>query len=139
MSRLFSAWQVETISFLDADEALEWIDLVDQGFEVGELPTLAILDLRFYGDIRGQEIGQRIRQSPHLKDIPIVITTGYLDPEIENMVREACDPDLYLAKGKYTPEQMRGFFTDAIINRRKTVKKRQAALRRQRKRDSGDN
>ncbi len=60
-----------------------WIENVDQGRVRGELPELAILDIRL-PEVSGPEVGHRLRQSPMLGDMAIVLITAYrLSPEEE--------------------------------------------------------
>ncbi|KXK48593.1 MAG: hypothetical protein UZ13_03626 [Chloroflexi bacterium OLB13] len=73
MCEAFERWEIETLLFVEVEEALEWIDLVDQGHNVGELPELAMLDLLFHRVKLGHLVGQRLRASPVLNRLPIVI------------------------------------------------------------------
>jgi CheY-like chemotaxis protein len=90
---------VEGLSFASGEEALRWIDLVDRGQHDGELPQLAIIDIHFYGTVNGVDIAQRLRQSPYLHNIVIVLMTAMeLRPDEEREVVALTGCDLLLKK-----------------------------------------
>lgn len=74
---MFEMWGIEGVAFVDGEEAIAWIDDVDQGRFQGELPELALLDIRLPGEINGVMVGERLRKSPVLKNIAMVLTTAY--------------------------------------------------------------
>lgn len=43
---MFEMWGIEGVAFVDGEEAIAWIDDVDNGRFQGELPELALLDIR---------------------------------------------------------------------------------------------
>ena len=71
---MFEIWGIEGVAFVDGAEAVAWIENVDQGRVRGELPELAILDIRL-PEISGPEVGQRLRASSILGDMAIVLIT----------------------------------------------------------------
>ncbi|HVO68978.1 MAG TPA: response regulator, partial [Aggregatilineaceae bacterium] len=71
---MFEIWGIEGVAFVDGAEAVAWILDVDQGRVRGELPELAILDIRL-PEISGPAVGARLRQSPVLGNIAIVLIT----------------------------------------------------------------
>src|SRR5688572_29023776 len=84
---MFGIWGIEGVAFVDGEEAVSWIDDVDNRKFQGELPELALLDIRLPGDINGPAVGERLRKSSHLGQIAIVLTTAYrLTPEEEASV-----------------------------------------------------
>jgi CheY-like chemotaxis protein len=92
-------WGIEGIAFVDGDEALAWIEKVDSGAYRGELPELALLDLRLPTAIGGSDISARMRQSPLLKDTAIVLTSAYrLSQREHQSLMSAAQADGYLAK-----------------------------------------
>lgn len=99
LEEIFNLWGIETITFPDFDEALEWIEMVDQGAEVGELPELVMLDLMFNRTMRGDAVGERLRRSPHLNNAAIVVMTAQREmPEIREEVIRKVQPDDYIQK-----------------------------------------
>ena len=46
---MFEMWGIDGVAFVDGDEAVAWIDDVDSGRYRGELPELALLDIRCRG------------------------------------------------------------------------------------------
>jgi CheY-like chemotaxis protein len=73
---MFEIWGIAGVSFETGTEAVAWLDTVDNGKIRGELPALALIDIRLPG-VSGLDVSRRIRQSPRLRDIPIVLTTAY--------------------------------------------------------------
>lgn len=96
---LFEIWGIEGVAFVNGEEALDWIDDVDQGRFVGELPKLALVDIRLPGGIDGLAVGAQLRQSPILRSMSIVLTTAYrLTPEQEARAIEQAGADRLIYK-----------------------------------------
>ena len=84
---MFGIWGIEGVAFVDGEEAVSWIDDVDHGRFQGELPELALLDIRLPGEINGPAVGERLRKSKVLGEVAIVLTTAYkLTPDEEKAV-----------------------------------------------------
>ncbi|MCU0466881.1 MAG: response regulator [Anaerolineae bacterium] len=99
LEEIFNFWGIETITFGDAEEALEWVDLVDRGEEPGELPELVMLDLMFNRVMRGDAVGERLRRSPRLREMAIIVMTAQRDmPEIREDLIRRVQPDDYIQK-----------------------------------------
>lgn len=73
---MFEAWGHKPLEFRDGNQAFGWLDTVEAGTYNGDLPELALMDIRMPGP-RGHEIAQRIRNVKPLKDIPIVLMTAF--------------------------------------------------------------
>ena len=73
---MFEMWGIEGVAFVDGEEAITWIDEADKGTP-GELPELALLDIRLPGNVSGPAVGERIRQSKALNKMAIVLITAY--------------------------------------------------------------
>jgi CheY-like chemotaxis protein len=96
---MFEMWGIEGVAFVDGEEAVAWIEDVDQGRFQGELPELALLDIRLPGRISGPDVGARLRKSPTLKNIAIVFITAYkLSPDEEKTVMEKAGADKLMYK-----------------------------------------
>jgi len=96
---MFGIWGIEGVAFVDGEEAISWIDDVDNKRFQGELPELALLDIRLPGDIDGPGVGARLRQSSALKNVAIVLTTAYhLTPDEEKTVIKKADADRLIYK-----------------------------------------
>ena len=90
---------VDGIAFSTGEEAVDWIEDVDAGMFQGELPVLALLDIRLPGDIDGPMVGARLRQSRQLGHVrTILITAFHLSPSEEADVLHQADADLLLYK-----------------------------------------
>ena len=96
---MFEMWGIEGVAFVDGEEALAWIDDADQGRYFGETPELALIDIRLPGLVSGTDVGERLRQSPYLKNIGIVLTTAYkLSVPEEEAAYERTDADRLMYK-----------------------------------------
>ena len=80
---MFQMWGVEGIAYNDGEEAIAFIEDVDSGKFRGELPELAVLDIRLPGKYDGVDVGARLRKSPKLNNIAIVLITAYVLAESE--------------------------------------------------------
>lgn len=77
INAMFELWGIDGHTFVDGEEAVAWIDEVDSGRYSGELPEMALIDIRLPG-IGGGDVAERLRQSPRLRDIAIVLTSAYV-------------------------------------------------------------
>jgi len=101
---MFGIWGIDGVAFVDGEGAVAWIDDVDSGSFQGELPELALLDIRLPGDIDGVMVAERLRKSPKLSQTAIVFATAYrLSPDEEKnyITRTAADKLLYKPLPKF--------------------------------------
>jgi len=116
---MFGIWGIEGVAFVDGEEAVSWIDDVDSGTFKGELPELALLDIRLPGEINGAGVGERIRQSTVLNQIAIVLTTAYkLTPDEEARIMEQAGADRLIYKPLPKFAELQGVLEDTIATRR---------------------
>ena len=97
---MLESFGVEGLAFVDGEEAVSWIEDVDNGFYHGELPSVALLDIRLPGRISGPEVGARLRKSANISDdLKIVLVTAYkLTPTQEEEVMKISGADELLYK-----------------------------------------
>ena len=96
---MFEMWGIDGVAFVDGDEAVAWIDDVDSGRYRGELPELALLDIRLPGTVSGPQVGERLRKSSVLGEVAIVLSTAYkLSAEEEVKVVEQAGADRLMYK-----------------------------------------
>ncbi len=116
---MFEMWGIDGAAFVEGEEANTWIDEVDRGRYPGELPELALLDIRLPGKISGIDVAVRLRQSPHLAQIPIVFSTAYhLTPEEEASIMQRTDADKILYKPLPRFHELQRILDDIIAQRR---------------------
>jgi CheY-like chemotaxis protein len=126
---MFEIWGIEGVAFVDGEEAVAWINDVDSGRMKGEVPELALLDIRLPGAIGGPGVGERIRQSPHLKHMAIVLTTAYrLTIEEEKQVMEQAGADRLIYKPLPKFSDLKKILETVIIERRARQKAGQATV-----------
>lgn len=95
---MFEIWGIDGVAFVDGTEAVSWIDAVDKNEIPGELPELAILDIRL-PTISGPEVGARLRQSKRLGNMAVIMITAYrLTPDEEEQVKARAQADTLLYK-----------------------------------------
>jgi CheY-like chemotaxis protein len=120
---MFEMWGIEGVAFVDGEEAVAWINDVDSGRVKGEMPELAILDIRLPGSIGGPEVGERIRKSGLLGDIPIVLITAYkLTIEEEAAVIQQAGADRLIYKPLPRFNDLKQILEDVIKTRRTRAK-----------------
>jgi CheY-like chemotaxis protein len=96
---MYEWWGFEGLAFVNGEDAIAWIDHVDQGRVQGDLPQLVLLDIRLPGQINGVQVGERLRQSPYLRSMGIVLMTAFkLSPKDEKEVIATSKADLLLYK-----------------------------------------
>ena len=117
---MFEIWGIEGVAFVDGAEAVAWVEDVDKGNAVGELPELAILDIRL-PEVPGPEVGARLRKSERLGKIAIVMITAYrLTPEEEEQVKARAQADTLMYKPLPAMPELRKIL-DKIIAQRRAV------------------
>ncbi|HLU12175.1 MAG TPA: response regulator [Oceanobacillus sp.] len=123
---MFEMWGIEGVAFVDGEEAVAWIDEVDRGEFEGELPELALLDIRLPGSISGPMVGERLRKSPILQHSAIVLSTAYrLSAEEEKGVIERAGADHLMYKPLPKFNELKKLLEGIIAERR--AKKAEAA------------
>lgn len=119
---MFEMWGIEGVAFVDGEEAVAWINDVDSGRIQGELPELALLDIRLPGSIGGPEVGERLRQSPRLGQIAIVLTTAYrltAEEELAVIAKAGADKLVYKPLPRF--DELKQLLESVIIKRRAQV------------------
>jgi CheY-like chemotaxis protein len=120
---MFEMWGIEGVAFVDGEEAVSWIEDVDKGRFRGELPELALLDIRLPGAISGPMVGERLRQSPVLNDTAIVLSTAYkltIEEETQVIEKAGADKLMYKPLPKFNELQQQ---LEAVIAARRTKSK----------------
>ena len=116
---MFEMWGIEGVAFVDGEEATAWIDDVDHDRFQGELPELALLDIRLPGDITGPQVGGRLRKSQVLGHVAIVLTTAFKltkEEEVVVMKEAGADKLIYKPLPKFT--ELQGILENIIAQRR---------------------
>jgi CheY-like chemotaxis protein len=121
---LFEIWSIDGVAFTNGTDAVKWIEDVDRGEANTNLPELALLDIRLPG-VSGPEIGQRLRKSPVLNDVAIVMMTAYhLTPTEEKAVLEKSQAGTLLYKPLPSPTEFHAILQKAIETQNRPVQTR---------------
>jgi CheY-like chemotaxis protein len=119
---MFEMWGIEGVAFVDGEEAAAWIDDVDSGRFQGELPELALLDIRLPGNISGPMVGERLRKSPILGQVAIVLSTAYkLSLDEEAKVKEQAGADKLMYKPLPKFNELQRVLEEVIALRRQKI------------------
>jgi CheY-like chemotaxis protein len=115
---LFEIWSIDGVAFTNGTDAMKWIEDIDAGRTETNIPELAILDIRLPG-ADGSEIAHRLRQSPKLKNITIVLITAYhLSPHEEKQIMAFSKADILIYKPLPAPAELRVDLQAAVAKRR---------------------
>jgi CheY-like chemotaxis protein len=107
---------IDGLAFTTGEEAVGWIDDVDQKHIHVEAPQLALLDIRLPGDISGPAVGGRLRQSPILQNTTIVLMTAYkLSPQEEKAVIREAGANLLVYKPLPNLPELQKMLKKAIV------------------------
>ena len=116
---MFEMWGIEGVAFVDGEEAVAWIEDVDNDRFQGELPELALLDIRLPGEINGVAVGERLRNSRILGNIAIVLTSAFkLTPEEHKQAMDTAAADYWLPKPLPKFNELQGILENVIADRR---------------------
>lgn len=86
-------WGHQTLVFENGQLVWEWLDTVEKDADAVAIPDLLLMDIRMPGK-RGNELAQRMRQIPALRERPIVLMTAFALSEGERqeiMVADGVD------------------------------------------------
>ena len=118
---MFEIWGIDGVAFTGGTEAVAWIEEVDRGRTVGELPELALLDIRL-PDTSGPDVAARLRRSPRLQGIAIVMITAYrLNPTTEAQVMEQSQADALMYKPLPAMSELRRKLEEIVAGRRARI------------------
>lgn len=121
---MFEMWGIEGVAFVDGEEAVAWVDDLDKGVYRGDIPELVLLDIRLPGVIDGVAVGERIRKSTTMGDVPIVITSAYIppSPEAREDILRRTRADLWIHKPLPKFNELQGVLEGVIAKYRERVK-----------------
>jgi CheY-like chemotaxis protein len=133
---MFRLWGIEGIAFVDGSEAVQWVESVDNGTYTGELPEMAIIDIRLPG-VDGHYVAARIRRSPRLGNMAIALITTYrISPAIEKQIMAIAQADAFIEKPLPSMAELRAQL-DSIIAKRKAMAPNYPGLTRPAPREAG--
>ena len=119
---MFEMWGIEGVAFVDGEEAVAWVDDVDNERFKGELPELALLDIRLPGDINGAMVGERLRKSTELGNIAVVLITAFkLTPDEEKAIIKQAGADRLGYKPLPRFNELQSLLESVIAERRNSA------------------
>lgn len=89
ISMMCQLWGHNTLVFENGQLVWDWLDTVEKDTPAALVPDLVLMDIRMPGK-RGNELAQRMRRIPALRERPIVLMTAYAlsDGEREQMMAQ---------------------------------------------------
>ena len=115
---MYDMWGISGVSFTTGEDAVAWIEQVDKGQAEDEIPELALVDIRLPNELTGVDVAQRLRSSPTLKNMVIVLMTAYkLKPTQEAAVRAQAGANLLLYKPLPPFKKFRKILNDLLKER----------------------
>ncbi|MEZ4671645.1 MAG: response regulator [Anaerolineae bacterium] len=123
---MFEMWGIEGVAFVDGEEAVAWVEDVDSGKFKGELPELALLDIRLPGNITGADVAVKLRASPILGNSAIVFATAYrLSADEYDEIMKKTDADKLMYKPLPRFNELQKILEEVLAARRaKTATKK---------------
>lgn len=89
VTMMCTVWGHTPITFENGNKVWEWMDKIEAGQPVPQMPDFVLMDIRMPGR-RGSEIAMRMRTIDKLKTVPIVLMTAFAlgDDEIQRIKNE---------------------------------------------------
>ena len=113
---MYELMGVDGLAFIEGEEVIAWLEEVESGAFTENLPELALLDIRLPGEVDGISVGTRIRQSPALQQMPIVLMTAYkLSPQEEDDILNETGAELLIYKPLPDYETMRDLLFEVVV------------------------
>jgi CheY-like chemotaxis protein len=109
---------VDGLAFVTGEEAIAWLDEVDNGSFADEIPEVALVDIRLPGRISGIDVAARMRENRMLSNIPIVLMTAYrMSYKEEQMAMRRSGADRLLRKPLPHHQKLRDIFNQIMRQR----------------------
>lgn len=116
---MYETLGIHGVAFATGQEAVDWVNVVNNGHFHDELPNLALVDIRLPDpSISGIDIASMMRQSPFLRDMTIIMMTAYhLSPEQERAALQQSGADYLLYKPLPNLDELERLFHSLIARR----------------------
>ena len=109
---------VEGLAFVTGEEAIAWLEEVDNGSFADGIPEVALIDIRLPGRVSGIDVAARMRENRMLSNIPIVLMTAYrMSYKEEQMAMRRSGADRMLRKPLPHHHQLRDIFNQIMRQR----------------------
>lgn len=113
-STMCQVWGHTPLTFANGDKVWNWLDEVEAGHYKGEMPGLALMDMRMPGKY-GNVVANRMRTIPVLQKMPIALMTAYaLSPDDRANLMKADGIDQIIAKPLPSFEELGKTLSDLI-------------------------
>ena len=76
LTMVVQVWGHKPLPFESGQKVWDWLDKIESGTFVGELPHFALMDIRMPGK-KGNEVAHRMRTIPAFQQMPLALMTAY--------------------------------------------------------------
>ncbi len=116
---------VSGVAFTNGEDAISWIDDVDANRITSDRPELALLDVRLPGDADGSLVSARLRSSPVLGDMVIVLMTAFhLSAKEERSLVRRAHADFLIYKPLPSLKSLSQLLQDGLAKRKRRARRR---------------
>ena len=118
LTMVIQVWGHKPLAFESGQKVWDWLDKIEAGTFAGELPHFALMDIRMPGK-KGNEVANRMRTIPALKEMPLALMTAYSLSESEQKEMQWADGvDAIISKPLPTFDELRATLNRIIANKR---------------------
>jgi CheY-like chemotaxis protein len=90
LTMVVQVWGHKPLPFPSGQKVWEWLDKIEAGGYVGDIPDFALMDIRMPGK-KGNEVANRMRTIPAFKNTPLALMTAFSLSESEKAEFQTTD------------------------------------------------
>lgn len=99
VTTLSDIWGKEPLAMRGGTEAMAWLKNFREGRYTGQIPELALIDIRMPGGPQGDEVAREMRLTPGLRGMAIVLmTANFYDGTQESHLLSETGADAFVRK-----------------------------------------
>jgi CheY-like chemotaxis protein len=118
LTMVIQVWGHKPLVFESGQKVWDWLDKIESGTFVGDLPHFALMDIRMPGK-KGNEVAHRMRKMSAFQQIPLALMTAYSLTESEQQQIQSADGvDAIISKPLPTFDELLTTLNRIIANKR---------------------
>jgi len=118
LSMVVQVWGHKPLAFESGQKVWDWLDKIESGTFVGELPHFALMDIRMPGK-KGNEVAHRMRTIPAFQQMPLALMTAYsLNDSERQQIQSDDGVDAIISKPLPTFDELLMTLNRIIANKR---------------------
>ncbi|MBE2184626.1 MAG: response regulator [Anaerolineae bacterium] len=119
------AMGVNGVAFTNGEDAISWIDDVDANRITSDHPELALLDIKLPGEVDGIQVSARLRNSPILGDMVIILMTAWhFSAKDERALIRRSHADYLIYKPLPSIKSLKQLLHDGLAKRKARARRR---------------